>query len=87
MAQALIERETKTMITTLKKHGNSQALPIDRATMESLGIAMHTPLQVTISGGSLIVTPTEVGLGRQVVAHSIGKMRRRYGRMLRRLAE
>ncbi len=75
------------MIKKLSKHGNSQALPIDKAMMEAIGIDMDTPLQITISGNSLIVTPANVGVGKERVAKSVKKMRRRYGGVLKRLAE
>jgi len=75
------------MIKKLSKHGNSQALPIDKATMEAMGIDMDTPLQITISGSSLIVTPAGVGVGRVRVTEAVADMRRRYGGMLKRLAE
>ena len=75
------------MIKTLCKHGNSQALPVDKATMEALGIDLETPLQVTIHGDSLVVTPAAVGLGPERIRKSLAKMRRRYGRTLRALAQ
>ena len=75
------------MIKTLRKHGNSQALPVDKATMEAMGIDVNTPLQVTISGNSMIVTPANVAVGSEAVAKSLRKMRRRYGPVLKRLAE
>lgn len=75
------------MIKTLQKHGNSQALVIDKALMEAMGIDASTELQITISGNSLIVTPVHVGVGRETVARSIQKLRPRYGQMLRNLAE
>ena len=75
------------MIKKLRKQGNSQALPVDKAMMEALGIDMDTPLQVTISGNSMIVTPTNVGLSDEAVDKSMKKMRRRYGKALKRLAE
>jgi len=75
------------MIKTLRRHGNSQALPVDKATMEALGIDAATPLQVTISGNAMIVTPAHVGVGGQAVARSLARMRRRYGRTLKRLAQ
>ena len=75
------------MVKTLQKHGNSQALVIDKAIMEALGIDSETPLQITISGNSLIVTPANVGLGREEVGRALEKLRPRYGEMLRRLAE
>ena len=75
------------MVKTLQKHGNSQALVIDKAIMEALGIDGETPLQITISGNSLIVTPVEVGVGREGVAEAISKLRPRYREMLERLAK
>ena len=33
------------MIKTLRKHGNSQALPVDKATMDAMGIDIDTPLR------------------------------------------
>ena len=75
------------MIKTLRKHGNSQALPVDKATMEAMGIDLDTPLQVTVDGNTMIVTPANVGVGREAVAKSLKKMRRRYGRALKRLAK
>lgn len=75
------------MIKTLRKHGNSQALPVDKATMEAMDIDLDTPLQVTISGNTMIVTPANVGVGPEAVAKSLKKMRRRYGAALERLAK
>ena len=75
------------MIKTLQKHGNSQALVIEKALLEAMGIGSDTPLQVTVSGHSLIVTPVNVGVGRQEVAKSIEKLRPRYGQMLKNLAQ
>ncbi|MFW6012324.1 MAG: AbrB/MazE/SpoVT family DNA-binding domain-containing protein [bacterium] len=75
------------MAKTLQKHGNSHALVIDRALMEAMGIDADSPLEVTVSGNALIVTPVHVGLGRDRVAKEIEDLRPRYGDMLKRLAE
>lgn len=75
------------MIKTLRKHGNSQALPVDKAMMEAMGIESDTPLQVTISGNTMIVTPANVGVGSETVNKSLKKMRRRYSQTLKRLAK
>ncbi len=75
------------MIKNLQKHGNSQALVIDKPIMEALGIDIDTQLQVTVSGNSLIITPVNVGVGRERVLEAIEKLRPRYGEMLERLAE
>lgn len=75
------------MIKTLQKHGNSQALVIEKALLEALGINQDTPLQITIHGNSLVVTPAQVGVGPEAVAESIKKLRPRYRQMLKNLAE
>ena len=75
------------MIKTLQKHGNSQALVIEKALMEAMGIREDTPLQLTVSGNSIIVTPANVGIGPEAVAESVKKLRPRYGQMLRNLAK
>ena len=75
------------MIKRLRKHGNSQALPVGKAMMEAMGIESDTPLQVTISGNTMVVTPANVGMGAEVVGKSLKKMRRRYGRTLKKLAK
>ena len=75
------------MVKTLQKHGNSQALVIEKALMEAMGIDGDTPLQVVVSGNSLIVTPVSVGVGKQEIEEALAKLRPRYGEMLQRLAE
>jgi len=75
------------MVKTLQKHGNSHALVIDKALMEAMGIDADSPLEVTVSGNSLILTPVHVGLGRDRVAKEIEELRPRYGEVLKRLAE
>jgi len=75
------------MVKTLQKHGNSQALVIEKALLDALGIGADTKLEVTISGQSLVITPVNVGIGPEAVAESLGKLRKRYGKMLKNLAE
>ena len=75
------------MIKTLKKHGNSMALVIEKPMMEALGITEETPLQVTVNGNALVVTPANVGVGPERVKVVIKEIRKRYGPMLKRLAD
>ena len=75
------------MIKTLQKHGNSHALVIDKALMEALGIDENTPLQLTLSGAALVVSPVDVGLGEEDVRAAGASLRPKYARMLKRLAE
>lgn len=75
------------MIKTLQRHGGDHALVLDRATIEMLGVREDTPLHVSVSGGSLIVTPVNVGVGRDEIDRISDDLQSRYGDMLRRLAE
>ena len=75
------------MIKTLKRHGNSMALVIEKPMMEALGITEETPLQVTLSGNALVVTPANVGVGPERMKSTIKELRKRYGPMLTRLAD
>lgn len=75
-----------TMIKTLQKHGNSQALVFDKTMLEALGIDSDTPLQVTITGDSLVVRPAFVGIAAEEISASLAKMRPRYSAMLKKLA-
>ena len=75
------------MIKKLQRHGNSQALVLDKALLDAMGIDLETPLQITISGTSLVVTPVHVGLGRKRVAELINELRPKYKTMLENLSE
>lgn len=77
------------MVKKLQKRGNSHALVIDTALMEQLGISPDTPLQLTVSGGSLVVSPVFNGAGGERVAGALAKIRQQpgYEKMLENLAK
>ncbi len=75
------------MIKRLQKHGNSAALIIEKPVMQALGITEDTPLQVTVSGNALVITPANVGVGPERMEATIKELRKRYGPMLKRLAD
>jgi antitoxin component of MazEF toxin-antitoxin module len=75
------------MVKTLQKHGNSLALVLEKPLLEMLNINAETPLQIQVSNGSLIVTPTQVGIPESEVTESLSRLRPRYKRMLDHLAE
>lgn len=75
------------MIKTLTKVGNSHALLIDKALMESLGIDADTPLSLHVSGGRLTIEPAGIGIGQDRVQQHAKAIRGRYGDVLKRLAE
>lgn len=75
------------MIKRLQKHGNSAALIIEKPVMQALGITEDTPLQVTVNGNALVITPANVGVGPECVTATVKELRKRYGPMLKRLAD
>ncbi len=75
------------MIKRLQKHGNSVALVIEKPVMEALGITEATPLQVTVNGNALVITPANVGVGPERMKEIIKDIRKKYGPMLKRLAD
>ena len=75
------------MTKTLQKYGNSGALIIDKALMETMGIDLDTPLTVTVQGNTLSIRPANVGIGADRVNESLAKLRPQYDEMLRNLAK
>lgn len=75
------------MIKTLRKQGNGQALPVDKSMMEAMGIDLDTPLEVSITANTMVVTPVHIGVSRKKLDKSLKKMRKGYGTALKRLAE
>ncbi len=75
------------MIKRLHKHGNSVALIIEKPVMQALGITEETPLQLTVNGNALVITPANVGVGPERMKATSKELRKRYGPMLKRLAD
>jgi antitoxin component of MazEF toxin-antitoxin module len=76
------------MIKTLTKHGNSYALVIDKPILELLGITPDTPLEVSTEDGvSLKVVPMTDANRQAAFKEALGKTNRKYGKVLKKLAE
>ena len=75
------------MIKRLTKHGNSLALVIERGVLDLLNIDAETPLSVTTNGTSLVVTPVRDEKKERRFRTAVAEGNRRYGRMLKRLAD
>ncbi|MGK0188185.1 MAG: antitoxin component of MazEF toxin-antitoxin module [Verrucomicrobiales bacterium] len=75
------------MIKTLRKQGNGHVLPLDKATLEAMGITIDTPLQLSLTGNSLVVTPLNVGVADAQLDQSLEKMRNQFGKALKNLAK
>ncbi|MGH2627819.1 MAG: AbrB/MazE/SpoVT family DNA-binding domain-containing protein [Anaerolineales bacterium] len=75
------------MVKRLTKHGNSLALVIDRAILDLLDIDADTPLSITTDGRCMVVTPVRDAEHRRKLHAVLQEGNRRYGKMLRRLAD
>jgi antitoxin component of MazEF toxin-antitoxin module len=75
------------MVKRLAKHGNSLALVIDRGVLDLLEIDGDTPLSVTTDGKCLIVTPVRDPAREKRFRAALAEGNRKYGKMLKRLAD
>ncbi len=75
------------MVKRLTKHGNSLALVIDRGVLNLLEIDADTPLSLTTDGKCLIVTPVRDPNRQKRFRAALTEGNRRYGKMLKRLAD
>ena len=75
------------MIKRLTKHGNSLALVIDRGVLDLLEIDADTPLSLTTDGKCLVVAPVRNAKRRKSFRAALEEGNRRYGKMLKRLAD
>ena len=75
------------MIKKLTKHGNSLALILDKPVLELLKIDSDTPLEISTDGQILIVSPVRDERRRKKFQEALLTANKKYGRMLKRLAE
>ena len=72
----------------LTKHGNSYALVIDKPILELLDIDPETtPVEVNTDGESMMMTPVRDPKRAKKLRTAIEDMHKKYGKMLKRLAE
>jgi antitoxin component of MazEF toxin-antitoxin module len=76
------------MIKQLRKVGNSNALILDRAVMELIGLEEKGSIQLTVRNGSLILTPTSPKeISPQQFEKALSRVVAKRRSVLRRLAE
>jgi len=75
------------MIKCLTKHGNSLAVVIDKPILDLLKIDATTPLEVSTDGSSLTLVPVRDAKRREKFEAALGRTNRRYGKVLKKLAE
>ena len=75
------------MVKKLIQHGNSAALVIDKPIMEILNITNETSFELSTDGKNLILSPQIKNNQEKTVIHSLEKINKKYGAVLRRLGE
>lgn len=76
------------MIKTLQKHGNSLALVIDKPILDLLKIDQTTPIEISISQNplGLLISPVP-GIEEKQLEELMARGNKKYGKMLKRLAQ
>ncbi len=77
------------MVTRLKRDGNGYSLAIDQPLLDQLRIGPDTPLEVAVSGDTLVITPVADGDAARRARFAAAKKDtfERYDDVFRRLAE
>jgi len=77
------------MVKHLRKVGNSTALLLDKPILELLGIkGQDAPVQLTVSGGSLIVTPIQPeAVEQEAFEECVERVMKRRRKLLKRLSQ
>jgi antitoxin component of MazEF toxin-antitoxin module len=75
------------MIKQLRKVGNSTALLLDKPLLELLGMTEKDKVQLTVSGGALVITPVQPGtISNEQFDQSVTKVMKKRRKLLDRLA-
>jgi antitoxin component of MazEF toxin-antitoxin module len=74
------------MVKSLTKVGNSHAILLDRAIMDLLGLDEKSRVTLTVSGGSLIVTPVEPVADQEKFEAAAERAEKKFANLLKQLA-
>jgi len=75
------------MLKRLIQHGNSAALVIDKPILEILKITSETTFELSTDGRNLILSPQTEPTQEKDIVHSLKKINKKYGAVLKRLGE
>ena len=75
------------MVKRLIQHGNSAAIIIDKPIMEMLNITNDTTFKLSTDGKNLILSPQVENYQEGNIIHSLEKINKKYGKVLKRLGE
>jgi antitoxin component of MazEF toxin-antitoxin module len=75
------------MVKKLIQHGNSVAIVIDKPIMEMLKITNETSFELSTDGKNIILSPQTESNQEINIIHSLEKINKKYGSVLKRLGE
>ena len=75
------------MIKTLKNHGNSLALVIERPVLELLGADAETQFNITTDGQVLVLSPIKDVIREDAFQSAMSKVNSQYPKALKKLSE
>lgn len=76
------------MIKQIKKVGNGNALFLDKAILELVGLKEGGEVQITVHDGTIVVTPTHPRpVDKKRFEAALNRVITEYGDVLRKLAE
>ena len=71
----------------LVEHGDELAIVLDRGMLEELDITLDTPLEISVEGRTITIHPAINEAGPDDIKDALERVNKRYGHMLKRLAE
>ena len=74
------------MLKSLTKVGNSHAILLDKVIMDLLGIDADSRVNLTVDGGSLVITPVEPVADNAKFEAAAERAEKKFDKLLTRLA-
>ncbi|MCK4623958.1 MAG: AbrB/MazE/SpoVT family DNA-binding domain-containing protein [Phycisphaerae bacterium] len=74
------------MLKSLTKVGNSHAILLDKVIMDLLGIDAGSRVNLTVDGGSLVITPVEPAADNAKFKAASERAEKKFDKLLTRLA-
>jgi antitoxin component of MazEF toxin-antitoxin module len=75
------------MVKKIRKVGNGHMIPLDRAIMELLGLHEGDEVVLSVRDGTLMVTPSNIGMSERERKEATARFRSNYDSVLKRLAK
>jgi antitoxin component of MazEF toxin-antitoxin module len=75
------------MIKNITKSGNSASITLDLTLLELIRAKIGDQVNVTVSNGSIILTPVNVGFERAEIDKVADELFRRHAKTFKKLAE